>query len=312
MKLLQLYYLDEIVRQGLNISMAANALHTSQSGVSRQIAELEHELKLKIFVRNGKRLVALTEPGKRIAAQTQRVLTEVDNLEKTGEEFSKQGEGSLSIATTHTQARYFLPEVVSAFKEAWPKVQLTIHQGNPSQVAAQVASGGADIGIATEAISSMPGLTSVACYQWNRAVVLPRKHPLVKALKGSGKKALSLATLAEYPLITYDFAFAGGSLVLDCFRAEGLQPNIVLTAIDADVIKTYVRLGLGIGLVANMAYDRSHDDDLVSLDASHLFPPSTTYLGVKKQVFLREYLIDFIARLVPQLSRSALLRTLRE
>jgi LysR family transcriptional regulator, cys regulon transcriptional activator len=304
MKLMQLQYLQAVVKQGMNISLASQAMHTSQSGVSRQLALLEQELKLKIFERNGKRLTGLTVPGIRIVEQAEKVLRELANLQKVGEEFSQQDQGSLTIATTHTQARYFLPGLVKTFSEAWPKVQLTIHQGNPSQVAEQVANGSADIGIATEAISNMPGVVCLPCYQWNRGVVVPKRHPLLK------EPQLSLATLARYPLITYDFAFSGGSMVLEQFQAEGLTPNIVLTAIDADVIKTYVKLGLGIGLVATMAYDQKRDEGLVMLDASHVFPASTTYLGVKRQTVLRSYLVEFIAQLVPHLARATLLREL--
>lgn len=299
MKLLQLQYLGEIVRQGLNISQAAAVLHTSQSGVSRQISLLEQELGLQIFERNGKRLVALTPPGQLIVQQAGKVLRELDNLKKTGEELRQQDRGMLTIATTHTQARYFLPEIVRAFSVDWPNVQLTIHQGNPTQVAEQVANGSADLGIATEAIRSMPGLLTLPCYEWNRCVVMPKRHPLMK------EKLLTLELLARYPLITYDFAFAGGSQVLREFDTKGLSPNIVLTAIDADVIKTYVKLGLGVGLVASMAYDHQRDDGLAMRDASHLFPSNTTYVGLRRQVFLRNYMTDFLQRLVPKLTRKA-------
>lgn len=300
MKLLQLQYLGEIARQGLNISQAAAFLHTSQSGVSRQISLLEQELGLQIFERNGKRLVALTAPGQLIVQQAGKVLRELDNLKKTGEELRQQNRGMLTIATTHTQARYFLPEIVRAFSVDWPEVQLTIHQGNPTQVAEQVVNGSADFGIATEAIRSMPGLLTLPCYQWNRSVVMPKRHPLMK------EKVLTLERLAEYPLITYDFAFAGGSQVMHEFDAAGLSPNIVLTAIDADVIKTYVKLGLGVGLVASMAYDRTRDEGLAMRDASHLFPSNTTYVGLRHQVFLRNYMADFLQRLVPKLTRKTL------
>lgn len=300
LKLLQLQYLGEIVRQGLSISQAAAVLHTSQSGVSRQVSLLEQELGLQIFERNGKRLVALTAPGQLIVQQAGKVLRELDNLKKTGEELRQQDRGMLTIATTHTQARYFLPEIVRAFSADWPNVQLTIHQGNPTQVAEQVANGTADLGIATEAIRTMPGLLSLSCYQWNRCVVMPKRHPLLK------EKTLTLDMLARYPLITYDFAFAGGSQVLREFDAAGLSPNIVLTAIDADVIKTYVKLGLGVGLVASMAYDRKRDEGLAMRDASHIFPPNTTYVGLRRQVFLRHYMTDFLQRLVPKLTRKAL------
>jgi len=300
MKLQQLQYLGEIVRQGLSISQAAGVLHTSQSGVSRQVTLLEQELGLQIFERNGKRLSGLTLPGKQIVLQAEKVLREIDNLKRVGEEFRHEDRGQLTIATTHTQARYFLPEIVKAFSEDWPNVQLTIHQGNPTQVAEQVQNGNADLGIATEAISKMPGLLSLPCYQWNRCVVMPGRHPLLQ------EKTLTLAKMARYPLITYDFAFAGGSQVLRQFAEVGLQPNIVLTAIDADVIKTYVKLGLGIGLVAAMAYDAKRDVGLAMRDVSHLFPANTTFVGLRRQVFLRKYMADFIHRLVPGLTRKAL------
>ncbi|MEY3660166.1 MAG: CysB family HTH-type transcriptional regulator [Pseudohongiellaceae bacterium] len=300
MKLLQLQYLGEIARRDLNISYAAKALHTSQSGISRQIALLERELKLQIFERNGKRLTGLTPAGQQIVERASRVLEEVANIKKTGEEFSEHDRGSLVVATTHTQARYFLPTIVKRFSEDWPGVKLTIHQGNPVQVAQQVEQGQADIGIATEAISQSAALVCLPCYQWNRSVVLPSRHPLLRS------RRLSLRQLAAHPLITYDFGVAGGSAVLESFRQAGLTPNIVLTAIDADVIKTYVKLGLGVGLVATMAYDRKRDSGLQLRDASHLFPPSTTYVGLRRQAFLRGYLLDFVAALVPGLSRRDL------
>lgn len=300
MKLLQLHYLREIVRRSLSISQAAQALHTSQSGVSRQLALLEQELGLQIFERNGKRLIGLTVPGRQIVLQAEAVLREMDNLKQIGEEFRHQDRGQLTIATTHTQARYFLPAIVKEFSKQWPQVQLTIHQGNPSQVVEQVLSGVADLGIATEAISTNPALASLPCYEWNRCIVLPKRHPLLKHRKPS------LARLAEYPLITYDFAFAGGSQVLRQFELAGLTPNIVLTAIDADVIKTYVKLGLGVGLVATMAYDAKRDEGLEILDASHLFPASTTYVGLRKHAVVRRYVRDFIQRLIPQLGKKAL------
>lgn len=300
MKLLQLQYLGEIARQGLSISQAAASLHTSQSGISRQLALLEQELGLQIFERNGKRLTGLTLPGRQIVQQAENVLREVDTLKRTGEEFHQQDRGVLTIATTHTQARYFLPAIVKAFSEDWPHVQLTIHQGNPTQVAEQVVNSSADLAIATEAISSMPGLVSLPCYQWNRGLVVPKRHPLCKL------KKITMEQLAAYPLITYDFAFAGGSRVLQQFEHAGLSPNIVLTAIDADVIKTYVKLGLGVGLVATMAYDAKRDEGLAMLEVSHLFPASTTYVGLRKQVFMRKYMADFLQRLVPGLTRKAL------
>lgn len=299
MKFHQLRYVHEVAKQGLSISLAAEALHTSQPGVSKQIQLLEEELNLQIFQRNGKRLVSVTEPGKIILELADRVMREMDNIKRVGNEFTKEEAGTLVVATTHTQARYRLPAAVKAFMEKYPQVKLTIHQGNPSQVAEQVVSGGADIGIATEAISSYDKLLCLPCYQWNRCVVTPHDHPLLKDLP------LTLEKICHYPLITYDFAFTGGSLVSRTFGKEGLVPNVVLTAIDADVIKTYVSLGLGIGLLANMAYDKERDSNLAMIDASNLFPPSTTYVGLRRDTFLRGYMYGFIELLAPHCDRKA-------
>jgi LysR family cys regulon transcriptional activator len=299
MKFHQLRYVHEVARQNLNISQAAEALHTSQPGVSKQIQLLEEELNLQIFQRNGKRLTGVTEPGRIILDLAERVMREMENIKRVGDEFTHEATGALTIATTHTQARYRLPAAVKTFMEQFPEVRLTIHQGNPTQVAEQVAHGEADIGIATEAISNYEKLVCLPCYQWNRCVVTPHGHPLLS------DTPLTLEKIARYPLITYDFAFTGGSLVSRVFGKEGLEPNVVLTAIDADVIKTYVSLGLGIGLLANMAYDKERDTNLAVLDASHLFPPSTTYLGIRRDAYLRGYAYAFIQLLAPHFDRKA-------
>lgn len=299
MKFHQLRYVHEVARQNLNISQAAEALHTSQPGVSKQIQLLEEELNLQIFQRNGKRLTGVTEPGRIILDLAERVMREMENIKRVGDEFTREATGTLTIATTHTQARYRLPAAVKKFMEQFPEVRLTIHQGNPTQVAEQVAHGEADIGIATETISNYEKLVCLSCYQWNRCVVTPHGHPLLS------DKPLTLEKIARYPLITYDFAFTGGSLVSRVFGKEGLEPNVVLTAIDADVIKTYVSLGLGIGLLANMAYDKERDTNLAMLDASHLFPPSTTYLGIRRDAYLRGYAYAFIQLLAPHFDRKA-------
>lgn len=298
MNLIQLRYIREIVRQGLSVSNASETLHTAQSGVSRQIQLLEEELKLLIFIRNGKRLIGITEPGKIIVGLAERVLRELENIKRVGEEFTQKDRGTLTIATTHTQARYFLPVAVKKFMLDFPNVALTIHQGNPTQVAEQVLNGEADIGIATESISSCENLLCLPCYQWNRCIIVPEGHSLLD------DSPLTLEKIVRYPLITYDFAFTGGSLVKQVFDQAGLEPNVVLTAIDADVIKTYVNLGLGIGLLATMAYNPERDTNLVMLDASHLFPASTTYLGLRQDAFLRDYVYDFIQILMPSLSRK--------
>jgi len=305
MKLHQLRYVHEVARQGLNISTAAEVLHTSQPGVSKQIQLLEEELNLQIFQRNGKRLISVTEPGKIILGLAERVMHEMENIKRVGNEFTQEDTGSLTIATTHTQARYRLPPAVKAFMDQYPKVKLTIHQGNPTQVAEQVASGEADIGIATEAISDYEKLLCIPSYQWNRCVVMPHDHPLLHDMP------LTLKKITQYPLITYDFAYTGGSLVSKVFADAGLEPNVVLTAIDADVIKTYVTLGLGIGLLANMAYDPDRDSNLAMIDASHLFPQSTTFLGIRRDAYLRGYVYGFIKLLAPDFDQKAVAAALK-
>lgn len=299
MKLHQLRYIREVARQRFNVSAAAETLHTSQPGVSKQIQLLEEELSLQIFQRNGKRLIGVTEPGRTILQMAERVLHEMENIRRVGEEFSHEDTGNLVIAATHTQARYRLPAAVKAFMEAYPRVHLTIHQGNPTQVAEQVVNGEADIGLATEAISNYRELVTLPCYQWNRCVVVPHGHPLI------GDAPLTLEKIASYPVVTYDFAFAGGSMVNRVFAERGLQLNVALTAIDSDVIKTYVELGLGVGLLAQMAFNPERDRNLEMLDASHLFPASTTHLGIRRDAYLRGYQYDFIRTIAPHLDRAA-------
>lgn len=298
MKLHQLRYLHEVAKQGLSITAAADVLYTSQPGVSKQILLFEEELGLQIFQRNGKRIIGITEPGMKILSLAAKVIHDIDNIKRVGDEFTNVETGSLTIATTHTQARYKLPAAVKTFMSQFPQVKLNIHQGNPSQVAEQVASGEADIGIATESISGFESLLTLPCYQWNRCVVVPHGHQLLT------DGTITLEKLVAYPLITYDFAFTGGTLVSKVFTDAGLTPNVVLTAIDADVIKTYVNLGLGVGLLANMAYDAERDSHLAAIDVSHLFPDSTTYLGVRKDAFLRGYIYGFIEIIAPHISRK--------
>src|SRR6266513_1330968 len=227
MKLQQLRYLTEVARRGLNVSEAAEVLHTSQPGVSKQIRALEEELGIQVFVRHGKRLVEVTEPGKAVIAIAERILAEANNLRRAGEEYANEKLGTLTIATTHTQARYSLPKAVAAFKRRYPKVELVIQQGNPTQICEQVVTGEADLCVATEAIAEYPELVSMPVYQWNRCVVVPPRHALLKAAP------LTLEKLAQYPIVTYDFAFANRSLVEKAFEAKGLNPNVVLTALDA-------------------------------------------------------------------------------
>lgn len=305
MKLQQLRYLHEVARQNLNITSAAEALFTSQPGVSKQIQLFEEEIGLQVFLRNGKRLTGVTEPGQQILTLAAKVMHDVDNIRRVGDEFSNIETGTLTIATTHTQARYKLPAAIKEFMAAYPHVKLNIHQGNPSQVADQVAIGDADVGIATEYISDYENLLCLPCYQWNRCVVVPHGHPLL------AEGELTLEKLSAHPLITYDFGYTGGSLVSKTFSDANLSPNIVLTAIDADVIKTYVTLGLGVGLLAKMAYDPERDTNLAMIDVSHLFADSTTYLGVRKDAFLRGYMYGFIELIAPQFDRPAVNEALR-
>ena len=298
MKLQQLRYLSEVARRDLSVSAAAEALFTSQPGISKQIKALEEELGIEIFARHGKRLTSLTEPGRAVLAIAERILAEAANLKRAGEEFANEKLGSLVIATTHTQARYALPRAVAAFKRRYPDVQLVIHQGNPTQICEMVVRGEADFAVATEQIAEFTELVSLPCYQWNRCVVVPARHPLARA------QPLTLEAIAKYPIVTYDFAFANRSLVEKAFEQRGLKPKVVLSALDADVIKTYVELGLGVGIMAAMAFSAKRDAGLRALDASHLFESSTTRLGIKRGAYLRRYAYEFIELFVPQLPRS--------
>jgi LysR family cys regulon transcriptional activator len=298
MNLQQLRYLNEISRRGLNITDAALALYTSQPGISKQIKLLEEELGIEIFVRNGKRIIALTEPGRAILEIAQRMLRDADNLKQVGAEFHSQDSGTLTIATTHTQARYALPPVVKQFIKRYPGVRLNLHQGSPTQIAQQVLGGEADIGIATESLSLYDDLATLPCYEWNHCVITPPDHPLL------AEKKLTLEKIARFPIITYDFAFSGRGKINAAFEACKITPNIVLTAIDADVIKTYVELGLGIGIVAHMAYIPGRDRHIRMLEAAHLFQPSTTRIAIRRNEYLRGYAYHFIELFAPHLSRT--------
>ncbi|MBL8437461.1 MAG: HTH-type transcriptional regulator CysB [Zoogloeaceae bacterium] len=298
MNLQQIRYIVEVSRHGLNVSEAAEALFTSQPGVSKQIRQLEEELGVDIFLRHGKRLVGLTDPGKQVLAIAERMLRDQANLRLVGEEFRHEDEGVLSIATTHTQARYALPPVIQRFMRAYPRVRLNLHQGSPTQVCEYVLSGEADIAIATEAIAENENLVMLPCYQWNRSVIAPKDHPILKA------QPLTLEEIARWPLITYDFAFTGRNQINKAFLGRGLKPNVVLTAIDSDVIKTYVALGLGVGILASMAFDPAADKQLGALDAGHLFESSTTRIGIRRNAFLRGYAYAFIEAFAPALTQK--------
>ena len=299
MNLQQLRYLCAIADHGLNVSEAAAALFTSQPGVSKQVRQLEDELGVRVFVRAGKRIASITPAGEAVIATARRALREIDNVRRVGSEFRNENEGTLAIATTHTQARYVLPPVIRDFAARFPKVKVELHQGNPVQVAEYTASGAADVGIATETLATFPQLVTLPCYQWNRCVLVPRGHPLAKVGK------LSLADLARHPIVTYDYAFTGRSQINAAFDAQGLSPNIVLTALDSDVIKTYVELGMGVGIIAQMAFDPQRDSAFEKLDASHLFAPSITRLAIRRGAFLRGYIYDFIHLFAPTLDRAA-------
>ena len=297
MNLQQLRYLREVVRCGLNISQAANVLHTAQPGISNQIKQLEDELNVQIFERNGKRLVGLTQPGRAVLATAERVLREIENIKQVGFEFTHEASGSLSIATTHTQARYALPPVIKSFSEEYPNVRLHIHQGNPSQIAQMAASGVADIAIATEGMELYEDLVVLPCYEWNHCVVAPPGLPILR------ENPLTLGKIAEYPIVTYDLSFAGRAKINHAFEQAGLRPNVVLSAIDSDVIKTYVELGMGIGLMASMAFNPERDVNLRMLDASHLFEPCITRIGLRRGAHLRGYMYALIEMLAPKLDR---------
>lgn len=300
MKIRQLHYIQEVARRGLNVTAAAEALFTSQPGVSKQIRMLEDELGVDVFVRNGKHLSEITPAGKRILEYTERLLLEVDNIKNIADEFRETDRGDLSIATTHTQARYALPPVIQRFRARFPKVSLHLHQGSPPQIAKMAADGQADFAIATEAIELFEDLVMLPCYHWNRIVLVRPDHPLARVAK------LDLRELAAHPIITYTFGFTGRSKLDQAFAAHGLRPDVVLTAVDADVIKTYVRLGLGAGIIADLAYDPQLDSDLVALRADHLFEVSTTHIGFRRSMFLRGYMYEFIATFAPHLTQSVI------
>ena len=297
MKLRQLHYIQEVANRGLNVTAAAEALFTSQPGVSKQIRLLEDELGVLIFERNGKHLTRLTAAGEAILGIANRILQDVENIERIAREHRDPARGSLRLATTHTQARYALPPVIQRFRERYPEVALHIHQGTPLQIAEAAAKGEVDFAIATEAMEHFEDLVMMPCYHWNRCVLVPPDHPLTR------EQPLTLEAIARYPIVTYVFGFTGRSLLDRAFADKGLQVQVVLTAVDADVIKTYVRLGLGVGIVARMAYDPKADTDLVALDARHLFRPSTTRIGFKRGMLLRQYMYDFMQMFAPHLSR---------
>lgn len=299
MKLQQLRYIWEVAHHELNVSQTANALFTSQPGISKQIRLLEDELGVEIFARNGKHLSRVTPAGQAIIKLAGEVLRQTDSIRQVALEFSDEAKGSLSVATTHTQARYRLPPIISTFRKRFPDVGLHMHQGTPQQIAEMAADGTVDFAIATEALEHFSDLVMLPAYQWNRCIVVPKGHPLTQL------PTLTLEDVAQYPIVTYVFGFTGRSKLDEAFSQQGLGVNVVFTATDADVIKTYVRLGLGVGIIAQMAFEPERDgNDLVCLDASHLFEPSVTHIGFRRGTFMRGFMFDFIEHFAPHLTRS--------
>ncbi|MCA6064393.1 HTH-type transcriptional regulator CysB [Thalassolituus marinus] len=298
MKLQQLRYIWEVAHHDLNVSATAQVLYTSQPGISKQIRLLEDELGVEIFARSGKHLTRITPAGEAILEVAGEILRKVESIKQVAQEFSDETKGSLSIATTHTQARYALPPVIENFMGQYPDVSLHMHQGTPMQIAEMAANGTTDFAIATEAMELFGDLVMMPCYRWNRSILVPRNHPLAQHPRPT------LEQIAAYPIVTYVFGFTGRSRLDDAFKNRGLTPRVAFTAADADVIKTYVRLGVGVGIVASMSIDPEADSDLVALDASHLFTPSVTKIGFRKGTFLRGYMFDFIRAFAPHLTRD--------
>jgi LysR family cys regulon transcriptional activator len=297
MKLQQLRYLAAVAQNGMNITAAAEKLHTSQPAVSKQLKLLEDELGFNIFVRSGRTLTKITPAGQQVIDRAIRVLREVQNIKNISSELKGENSGVLSIGTTHTQARYVLPPVIKQFRQQYPDVRLQLHQGTSEQISEMVSLDRIDFTIATGSSDLFPNLVMLPCYHWHRQIVVPHDHPL------AGVKKPTLKQIAAYPIITYVFSFTGSSSLPQIFAKSDLVPNVALTAQDADVIKTYVRLGLGIGIVASMAIDPKEDDDLAVIDADHLFPTHTTWIGFTRGGLLRRYMYDFMQLLAPHLNK---------
>ncbi|MGF1742097.1 HTH-type transcriptional regulator CysB [Vibrio profundum] len=297
MKLQQLKYIVEVLNHNLNVSATAESLYTSQPGISKQVRLLEDELGIQIFERSGKHLTQVTTAGEDIIRISQEILSRVDGIKAVAGEHTHPEMGTLNISTTHTQARYALPEVIKGFTARYPKVSLHMHQGTPSQMSEAITKGTANFAIATEALHLYQDAVMLPCYHWNRSIVVPRDHVLAR------KAHITIQDLAAYSLVTYVFGFTGRSELDTAFNREGLTPKVVFTATDADVIKTYVRMGIGVGVIASMAFDPASDSDLVAIDAKHLFGPSTTSIGFRKGIFLRSYMFDFMERFAPHLTR---------
>ena len=302
MKLQQLRYIWEVSKHELNVSATAESLFTSQPGVSKQIRLLEDELGVQIFQRSGKHLTEITPAGQAIIQVAGHILGEVENIKRIAAEHCDDTRGTLSIATTHTQARYVLPPTIKKFIKDYPDVSLHMHQGTPMQISELAANRNVDFAIATEALELFDDLIMLPCYRWNRSIIVPDGHPLTEMDR------ITLEAVAEYPIVTYVFGFTGRSQLDNAFYARGLTPKVVFTAVDADVIKTYVKLGLGIGIIATLAFDEGADSGLKALDASHLFEYSVTNIGFRRGSFLRTYMIDFITLFAPHLDRDMIQR----
>lgn len=294
----QLRIIRETVRQGFNLTEVANALFTSQSGVSKHIKDLEDELGVELFTRKGKRLLDLTAPGKELLVIVEHLLLDAANIKRLAEQYSNADAGQLTVVTTHTQARYALPKVVTAFKQAFPKVHLKLHQGSPEEIVQMLLGGDADIGIATEALAEVPELASFPYYDWQHAVVVPAGHPLASV------QPLTLEAVAAHPVITYHEGFTGRTSIDLAFAQAGLKPDVVMSALDADVIKTYVELGLGVGIIASMAFSPERDHGLRKLDSSALFPAKTTRIAVRRGHYLRGFAYRFVELCAPGLGET--------
>ena len=305
MKLHQLRYLLTIVQNGLNITAAARALHTSQPGISKQIRLLEEELGFQIFERDGRNVTRVTAPGQEVVEHARRLMEEAENIRRLSSDFRDENRGSMSIATTHTQARYVLPPVIQQFRGKYPKVDLHLHQGASEQIADLAAANRVDFSIATGSNDLFPSLALMPCFRWHRDIVVPRSHPLANTRKPT------LRQISEYPIVTYVFGFTGRSSLTELFERESLKPEVALTARDSDVIKTYVRLGFGVGIVASMSIDEKEDSDLVAIDGAHLFPEHVTWIGVRRGRLLRGYMYEFIRLFAPHLTRRLVDQALR-
>lgn len=294
----QLRIVRETLRHNFNLTDVANSLHTSQSGVSKHIRDLEDELGVELYVRKGKRLLGLTGPGTEMVKIAERMLLDANNIKSLADRYSQQDTGNLTIATTHTQARYILPKAVTAFKRQFPKVHLRLHQGSPNEIAQMLLQGEADIGVATEVLGDLDELVAFPLYTWRHAVVVPENHPLEQL------ESLTLEAIAEYPIITYHDGFTGRARIEQAFRDAGVVPDIVMSALDADVIKSYVELDMGVGVIASIAFSPDRDHRLRLLNCNHLFDESQSKLAVRKNHLLRRYAYRFIELCAPELTEQ--------